>query len=112
MANADARMPLAWAAGSLALLTGLSAAAAEKSMVLEEVIVSAQKREESVQDIPLAVTAIGGESLQERGISNVNSLIGSVPGLQISTQGDSVQIGIRGVASTNSVESGDPAAAF
>lgn len=112
MVSVNVRASVVWAAGPLALLTTLSAIAAENSAVLEEVIVSAQKREESIQNVPLAVTALSGESLQERGIADVSSLAGSVPGLQISSQGDSVQIGIRGIASTNSVESGDPAAAF
>ncbi len=50
---------------------------------IAEIIVTAQKRSESVQKTPLAITAIGGENLRIAGISNVSTLIQSVPGLQL-----------------------------
>ena len=63
---------------------------------LEEVVVTARKREESIQETPVAVTALSGESLRERGILAVEELSKSVPSLQINNS-TSPQIFIRGI---------------
>ena len=65
---------------------------------LEEIVVTAQKREQRLIDVPIAVTALGGEALERRGITNVQGLEGFSPNLQISpTPGNSTaaQIAIR-----------------
>ena len=41
---------------------------------LEEVLVTAQKRSESLQDVPLAVTAFSGETMRDFGINNTQAL--------------------------------------
>ncbi|MFM8766482.1 MAG: hypothetical protein ACKOD9_01495, partial [Rubrivivax sp.] len=41
--------------------------------------VTAQKRKEKIQDVPLAVTAISGEALEERGIESPSDLTGAIP---------------------------------
>ena len=38
---------------------------------IEEVLVTARRREESLQDVPIAISAFGGESLQQRGVESV-----------------------------------------
>lgn len=53
------------------------------SHALEEVIVTAQKRAESVQEIPLSVAVVSGNTLQEFTINNPTDLARSVPGLEI-----------------------------
>ncbi len=50
---------------------------------LEEIIVTAQKREQSVQDVPIAVTAVTQESLQANRIYTVNDLSAIAPGLTV-----------------------------
>lgn len=50
----------------------------------EEVFVTARRREENIQDVPLAVSVIGGEDLQERGISTGEDLQFNVPSLSTS----------------------------
>ena len=60
-------------------------ALAQNSTGLEDIIVTAQKREERLQDVPIAVTAIGGETLQANRVVNVTDLNGLSPGLQVST---------------------------
>ena len=50
-----------------------------------DIVVTAQKREQSLQKVPLSVSAIGGQALQDRGIRNLTDLGASVPGLQIQT---------------------------
>ncbi|MEE8371320.1 MAG: hypothetical protein V3R73_04165, partial [Sphingomonadales bacterium] len=41
---------------------------------LEEIIVTAQKREQSIQDVPIAITALSGASLAEKGLSNISQI--------------------------------------
>ncbi len=72
--------------GAAALaLTGLFAgpAAAQESAVLEEIVVTAQKREEALQDVPISVATMSGERLNAlfSGSEDVLALSGRVPGL-------------------------------
>ena len=69
------------------------------NVMIEEVIVTAQKRSQSVQDIPLAVTAMSAEMLDERGITGVASLVSSVPGMHFGQAGANTRITIRGIGS-------------
>ncbi|MFC6977432.1 TonB-dependent receptor plug domain-containing protein [Microbulbifer taiwanensis] len=48
---------------------------------LEEVVVTAQKREQNLQDVPVAVTAVSGEQLQEAVIKDIFDLQTNTPGL-------------------------------
>jgi outer membrane receptor protein involved in Fe transport len=70
----------------------------EGQMALEEVIVTARKREEVLQDTPVAVTAFSAEALEVAGIANTRDLQESVPGLIFSEMGNKApSIFIRGV---------------
>ena len=66
---------------ALAIATASSGAI---SAELEEVIVTAQKRAESLQDVPISMTAIGGEKISEAGIQSMTDLGSYVPNLGIS----------------------------
>src|SRR4051812_14689619 len=68
------------------------------SSMLEEIVVTARRREESLQDVPIAVSALSGEALTQSGIRNAVDLQTRVPGLNITNQGDrnSVAFAIRG----------------
>ncbi|NIB43889.1 TonB-dependent receptor [Pseudomaricurvus alkylphenolicus] len=63
--------------------TGLVAGLAVNTtaMQLEEVVVTAQHRAENVQDVPIAVSAIGGEELAKADIFDAGSIAARVPGL-------------------------------
>ena len=81
----------------------VAAPAADKT-VLEQVIVTVQRRKEKLQDVPVAATAITAADIESRGISSVADLGSLAPNLQISnTPGNStaVQIAIRGSVTTN-----------
>ncbi len=68
---------------------------------LEEVIVTATKKEASAQDIPVAITALGEESLDQLGVSNFNDYLVQLPGVTAGGAGPGTStIYIRGVAST------------
>ena len=78
-----------------------------RSPVLEEVIVTARKRAESIQETPVAVTAISGDDLREKGIVNSKELSKSVPSLQINDS-TAAQIFIRGVGQRSDLARQDP----
>lgn len=82
------------------------------STVLETVTVTAQKREEKLQEVPIAITAMNKAQLQARGIDNVADLSALAPGLQVSRSpsNDSIsQIAIRGNSEINPAIYWDPA---
>lgn len=87
---------------SVALATSLLAGAgAVKAQVLEEVIVTAQKRAESIQDVPVSITAFGGDFLEESGIQSVDGVANITPNFQIqpSATPTNNRINIRGISS-------------
>jgi iron complex outermembrane receptor protein len=82
---------------SVALFTAAHAAAAP---ALEEVLVTAQKRSESAQDIPIAVTGVTADMLDKLGFENANDVSAQVPNMQVSGPYGDVQpiFSIRGVS--------------
>jgi iron complex outermembrane recepter protein len=75
-------------------------ALAQGAGALEEVIVTARKRAESLQDAPLSVSALTGESLRDAGIANLADITELVPNLVISRPSRDANIYIRGVGPT------------
>ncbi|WP_195908471.1 TonB-dependent receptor [Novosphingobium sp. Gsoil 351] len=75
-----------------------------------EIVVTAQRRAESVQDVPISITALTGETLTRAGITDTESLSTLTPGLlvQRSVVG---QIRIRGIGNENYTIAGDPGVA-
>ena len=57
--------------------------AVEDSVGLEEIVVTAQRREQSMQDVPIAVTAVTQETLQANRITTVNDLSAIAPGVTV-----------------------------
>ena len=87
-----------------------TAASAQEAATLGEVIVTAQKREQSLQDVPIAVTAVTAETLQTNRITDVRDLTALAPNLTVlNTLGASriPTFGMRGVASAGSVPGQD-----
>ena len=78
---------------------------------IEEVIVTASRRSESIQDSSLIVEALTGDQLSEQGILNMANLGMAVPSLQIGAAGPALQIYMRGVGSGTATSFGHPAIA-
>lgn len=75
-------------------------------IVLEEIIVTAQKRSESVQEVPVAISAFSAEMVANTGVDTINDLIPMIPGLNGSSSGIATNAwGIRGI-STNDWSAG------
>jgi len=78
---------------------------------LQEVVVTAQKREELLSKVPIAITALNMEQLQEQGVVGVKDLTGTAPNLQIHTLGSDnfTGITIRGISNSDFTGSANPA---
>ncbi|MGI9345299.1 MAG: TonB-dependent receptor domain-containing protein [Gammaproteobacteria bacterium] len=78
---------------------------------IEEVVVTVERREQSLQDVAGTAASFDGEELKLLGVQNINDLDGSLPGLAIANNSGNIEVYIRGVGSDNNTELGDPAAA-
>ncbi len=78
--------------------------------VLEEVLVTATRRVESLQDVPMSVSAFSEQFLQDAGLTELNELDQYTPNLRITTATDSrsTSIRIRGIGSVGSNSGVDP----
>ncbi|MBQ1559675.1 MULTISPECIES: TonB-dependent receptor [Caulobacter] len=87
----------------LALSAGAAAAqtqpAKQDNTAIEEIVVTAQKRSENLQDVPVSVTALTGDALAARGVKDVLALNNLAPGMRISSADAAAnpKIYIRGV---------------
>jgi outer membrane receptor protein involved in Fe transport len=86
---------------AVALACGLGAFHASAQQALEEVIVTAQKRSESLQDVPISITAITGAKMEEAGVFKIEDLQTFTPNLSMTETGISTQIYIRGIGTGN-----------
>lgn len=94
---------LAASASILAVAVPASAQEADSgSTGLDEIVVTAQKREQNLQEVPLAVSAIGGAKLEQLQITDTNDLTGLAPNLTVTpptTNHSAAVISIRGIPS-------------
>lgn len=77
-----------------------------------DIVVTAQKRSENVQDVPIAISAVGSEYLESRGISSIDSLGTFAPNVKIERAPSSKtisQIAIRGSVTINPAITWEPA---
>lgn len=81
------------------MLAGSAIAAEQKRHVLEEVIVTAQLREQSLQDVPVSVSAVSGEKLLSAGLNKIEDLQAYIPNLTMTENGIGTSIYIRGIGS-------------
>jgi iron complex outermembrane recepter protein len=80
--------------------SAVAAGESEDSGQLEEIIVTAQKRSENLQKVPISVTAVTGAAIADAQINNIQGLANSIPNVQInsfSNSPDSAVFTIRGI---------------
>ena len=82
---------------SLALAVAAASSGAYGAQ-LEEIIVTAQKRAESLQDVPISMTALSGDKMDEAGITSFSELNGFVPNLSIAENAVNTIITMRGIS--------------
>src|SRR6187549_3487050 len=76
-------------AGALVLVApGLAVAqtdAADAAHTIDEIVVTAQKREQSLQDVPIVVTSVSGQQIQDAGVRDIKDLTIVAPGLTVTS---------------------------
>lgn len=101
-------------AGSMTATMFTTAAAQETFMALEEIVVSARKVEENLQNAPISITAFSGQGLEDRNINSVADIGLITPGLvfdtnaPISGSSASASIFIRGIGQVDFLMTTDP----
>jgi len=98
--------------GWVALLIGLGSPAAYADTQLEEIVVTATKRQQSIQDVSVSVTAIETEGLLDQQIADVESLQYAVPGLTVGNDFSFAKIFVRGIGLNSSFPGLDPSVAL
>ncbi|MBG6119984.1 MULTISPECIES: TonB-dependent receptor [unclassified Sphingobium] len=83
---------------------------ADQAFESTDIIVTAQKRQENLQDVPLSITALGSQALENRGINNIAGLqTAGLPGVQIQPFGGQqsvIEVQIRGATTSSSSDAG------
>lgn len=92
-------VPLSAAAGGQPDPAGQANADAEEATTLSAMTVTAQKREEQLQEVPISLTALAGQELQDAGVDDIRKLEIAVPGLTVTSTQSEVQMvaRIRGI---------------
>ena len=98
---------------AMVIASSLAAQASAENRILEEVVVTATKRSESVQDVPLAITALTGDFVRDVNLNDVKDLVSFTPGVSGNSQDSFIDaISVRGVRTQDFGVGGDPSAAF
>ena len=80
---------------------------------LEEIVVTATKREETVQEVPLAITALSGDFIRSVNLNDVKDLISFTPGITGNSQDSFIDaVSVRGIRTQDFGVGGDPSAAI
>ncbi|MCV6624053.1 MAG: TonB-dependent receptor [Cellvibrionaceae bacterium] len=82
-------------------ISSLCIANLSQAQALEEVIVTAQKRAESLQDVPISVSAMSGEKMADAGIQSFTDMNNYVPSFSVTKDPIGDKINIRGIQSGN-----------
>ncbi|MFO6448884.1 TonB-dependent receptor [Erythrobacter sp. NE805] len=89
-----------------------AAADATVDQGIGEIIVTSQRREENLQDVPISVSAFTGEQILARGTTDIGRLEGLVPGFTFGRSGQDARPSIRGVRTENVGVNGDTTIGF
>ena len=99
---------------ALALPGLASSQESSSSTVLEEVMVTAQKRAESLQDVPVAVSVLSSETIEQASLSNFSDIAKLMPGFTYQDRNDqrTATFSIRGVGSPQTATGAEPSSAI
>lgn len=95
---------------ALVVLAVCAISPAAVAQVLDEIVVTAQKRPESVQDVPISISAFRGEDLENMGVRDLTELSAFVPSFSIDQSNNlrNTTISIRGIGTTGANPSIEP----
>ena len=72
---------------SLLSFPALNIAADEEASIFDEVVVTARQREETAQSVPIPITALGGDQLEARNITEIADITKLTPNMNFEAQG-------------------------
>jgi len=95
---------------STALIAGVaSGPLVAQELALEEIVVTATKRAESVMDVPLAITVLSGEAIREVNLNDIKDLIHLTPGIAGNSKDSFLDfVNVRGIRTIDFGNGGDP----
>jgi iron complex outermembrane receptor protein len=100
-------------AQSISAILMVSVMGTGQAQVLDEIVVTATKREENIQDVPLAITAFTGDFLRDVNLDDIKDLVAFTPGVTGNSKDSFIDaISIRGIRTQDYGIGGDPSAAF
>ena len=79
---------------------------------LAEIVVTAERREDPISKVPVAITAITGDELKDASVTNAVQLQYLAPGMQVTQTGQGIYVAIRGVTTTDTTSKGEPGIQF
>lgn len=98
---------------TLAVAIALSPIAANASSLLEEVVVTAQKREQNLQDVPISISAFSGDALKEMGAESLSDIGRATAGVEMGSESvTQPNYNIRGIQTDDFTVGSDPAVAL
>ncbi len=103
-------LPLALA---VAATSPFSAIQANASALLEEIVVTAQKREQNLQDVPISISAFSGAALKEMGAEKISDLGKATAGVEMNNESvTQPEYNVRGIGTSDFTVGSDPAVAL
>lgn len=98
--------------GCIALAVAAALFAGDALAQLEEIVVTAQRRAESLQDVPLAVSSLDSSAMARAGITDISRLELSVPGFTFGISSSDARPAVRGTRTEDVSNRADPPTAF
>lgn len=84
---------------ALAIIALLPPPSQTWAAVLEEIIVSARKKDETLKEVPISISVTSGDTIQEQGLRDIQAVVATLPAVNLSKAGAGAFINIRGVGS-------------
>ncbi|MCX7063745.1 MAG: Plug domain-containing protein, partial [Proteobacteria bacterium] len=93
----------------LAAITAINSLGAFGAEAIEEIVVMAQRRAESIQEVPLAVSAFTGEFVRDTNLDDIKDLVRYTPGITGNSKDSFIDtLSIRGIVTNDFGVGGDP----
>jgi iron complex outermembrane receptor protein len=90
--------------------TDTTQSADQTSAMLGEVVVTAQKRSEPIQRVPISIVAVTGEQMTQAGVSTLDELAGRIPAVQVQNTNNGATFFIRGIGDPGKSNGSSPVA--
>lgn len=100
---------LSLAVTSALLVAPWAAAQEDQAAWLEEVVVTAQNREQAITDVPISMNVLNGKALEDAGITDVRNLGRLAPDFNTTNDGESTRLTLRGISTESNDEGVDQA---